>query len=440
MTRMRSPLRLLGFLLIPAISAVSPLLALPAVSAKGGASVWAAIAIGQSIGIAGATIVELGWGLTGPQRVSRASQGNRRRALSLSLQSRLLIFPLVAALAATSAWFLAVEHRELSAVTAVASSATGLSLIWFFIGIGAPGRLLLTDALPRLALVSASALAISNGAPIMVYPIVGLLVPALLAPLLGSLNTRIRFSDFRGISLKRTLLVVRIQAVAMSGRLVSALYIALPITLVSLVAPQAVPVFAAAERLQRMYLSILAAIPNVLQSWVGRPASRMRRLNRAEISVGLNASVGILAGLIFAVIAPSASRFVFSGQASISTELAWLCAGVIFLVCCSRAVGGLVLVALGRFHSVATSAVVGAVVGVPLILLLASRLGASGGLLGELIAESAVLCVQTGFWLRFRSKITAHQAPAWGVRSRIPSVRMLQRWRIRPPGQEQGES
>jgi hypothetical protein len=440
MSRTRSPLRLLGFLLIPAISAVSPLLALPAVSAKGGASVWAAIAIGQSVGIAGATIVELGWGLTGPQRVSRASRGNRRRALALSLQSRLLVFPLVAALAASSAWLLAPEHRELSAVTAVASSATGLSLIWFFIGIGAPGRLLLTDALPRLALVSASAFAISHNAPIMLYPICGLLAPALLAPILGSLNTRIRPSDFGGVGLKRTILVVRIQGVAMSGRLVSALYIALPITLVSLVAPQAVPVFAAAERLQRMYLSILAAIPNVLQSWVGRPPSRTLRLQRAEVSVGLNAGVGIVAGLIFAIIAPSASRVVFSGQASISTELAWLCALVIFLVCCSRAVGGLVLVALSRFQSVTTSALVGAIVGVPLILVLASRLGAPGGLLGELVAEAAVLCVQIVFWLRFRTKSANLGAPSRGARSRVPSARKLNRWRVRPPGQELGES
>jgi hypothetical protein len=422
-------MRLLGFLLIPAISAISPLLALPAVSAKGGASVWAAIAIGQSIGIAGATIVELGWGLTGPQRVSRASPANRRRALSLSLQSRMVVFPLVAAFAATAAWLLATEHRELSAVTAVASSATGLSLIWFFIGIGSPGRLLLTDALPRLALVS-----------VMTYPVVGLLAPALLAPILGMLVSRLRMTDFAGVGPARTLLVIRIQAVAMGGRLVSALYIALPITLVSLVAPQAVPVFAAAERLQRMYLSILAAVPNVLQSWVGGAPSRPLRLQRAEVSVGLNAGVGIVAGLLFAFIAPAASLFVFAGQATISAGLAWLCGAVIFLVCCSRAVGGLVLVALSRFKSVASSALVGAVVGVPLILFLSSQFGAEGGLLGEILAEAAVLGVQVVFWLRFRSKRARRQEPLWSELRRTRSINRPQRWRVRPTGPGRGDS
>jgi hypothetical protein len=60
----------------------------------------------------------------------------------------------------------------------------------------------------------------------------------------------------------------------------------------------------------------------------------------------------------------------------------------------SRATGGLALVALQRVDAIALSATVGAIVGVPAILLGAWGLGALGAVLGEIAAESSVLVVQ----------------------------------------------
>jgi hypothetical protein len=399
MSKMRFSMRILGFAAVPALSAISPLVALPAVTSVGGAQVWAAIAIGQSLGLAGATIVELGWGLNGPQRLARASASNRRRALAMSLQTRVLVFPIVALACGSLAWLLAPSHNWLAVAMAIASTATGLSLVWYFIGRGSPARLLATDSVPRLILVTLSAIAVLSGAPLIVYPLLGVLAPALIAPSVGSLVEKIRWRHFRGIGIARTTVLIRSQFVAMSGRFVSALYIALPITLVGAVAPQAVPVFAAAERLQRMYLSVLAAIPNALQGWVGRPATMSDRLRRAETSTYFNAGVGLVSGTVFALGAPLASDLVFSGVAHVPLELSVLCGVVIVLVSCSRAVGGLILVAVNRVRVVLQSAVVGAVVGVPAILILSHRYGAIGGISGEIVAEISVLTFQSRAWL-----------------------------------------
>lgn len=404
MVRAVFPMRVAGFALVPALSAVSPLIALPAVTTVGGADVWGAIAIGQSLGLAGATIVELGWGLKGPQRLARANLSGRRRALAMSIQTRGAVFPLVAVVSAALAALLAADHNELAALMAVSSVASGLSLIWFFIGCGNPGRLLLTDSVPRVMLVTASAIALLNGAPLFVYPLVGVLLPALMAPIFGSLYVGLNRTDFKGVGAVRIGLLIRSQLTAMGGRFVSALYIALPVTLVGIVAPQVVPLFAAAERLQRMYLSILAAVPNAMQGWVGAALSIEDRLRRAERASLMNSVLGIIAGLVFSVGAPWAAEVVFSGVVSLDHELAALCGLVIFLVCCSRAVGGLVLVSLNSARTVLRSAVVGAAVGVPAILLLGHVHGAVGAIVGEIVAETCVLAVQVRGWLVLRRK------------------------------------
>jgi hypothetical protein len=404
MVKAAFPMRVVGFALVPALSAVSPLIALPAVTSVGGADVWGAIAIGQSLGLAGATIVELGWGLKGPQRLARTGESGRRRAMAMSFQTRGAVFPLVGLVAAALAWLLATDHAVLAAMMAFSSVATGLSLIWYFIGAGRPGKLLVTDSVPRVVLVIASALAIYNGAPLIAYPLVGVLLPAIVAPALGALSVQLSRTDFRGIGATRTAILIRAQFVAMSGRFVSALYIALPVALVGLVAPQAVPVFAAAERLQRMYLSILSAIPNAMQGWVGKSPNVLHRISRAEQSAFVNAGVGILAGVVFTIGAPAAAAIVFSGVVTVSTELAGLCGLVIFFVCSSRAVGGLVLVALNSTGTVLRSALVGALIGVPGILLLGREYGAPGALMGEIAAEAAVLAVQFHGWLSRRRR------------------------------------
>ena len=69
------------YVLVPAMGALIPLLAVPVVTGTFGATAFAALAIGQSVGAAAAVVVDLGWSLNGPQAVARSGPGARRRLL-----------------------------------------------------------------------------------------------------------------------------------------------------------------------------------------------------------------------------------------------------------------------------------------------------------------------------------------------------------------------
>lgn len=383
---------LIAFVAIPMLSAVTPLLAFPAISSNFGASGWAAIALGQSFGAAAAVLIELGWGLTGSQRVARAAEVNRRRILAASVATKLVVLP-VSIPAALLAAFFAPEFAIEAALACVGSAFVGLTSIWFFIGVGRPAKILLTDAVPKLTFVALAAIWMNLGGPLAAFGI-ALIFSAVTALILALVTTRIRVRDFPIGRSGRVRFLLRAQMTALSGRAVSALYIALPVALVGIVAPSALPVFASAERLQRLGLSVLQAAPNALQGWVGGEPNVELRVRRAGRALSLNIALGVISGVGFAITAPVASELIFAGVSTIPPGLAWISGGVIFLVCVSRATGGIVLVALRRVGTVSFSALVGAIVGVPAILVLASVSGAAGALIGEAMAEASVLTVQ----------------------------------------------
>jgi O-antigen/teichoic acid export membrane protein len=385
--------RLFGFILLPAFGALAPLLAIPAITAHFGSAGWAAVAIGQSLGAAGAVVVELGWGLSGTQRVARQSPHNRARMLALATVTQLAVLIPVGALACLVAVLVARSYQPEVAVIAVASAAGSINTVWFFIGTGQPGRILLTDSLPRDVPVIVAAIAIASGASLWAFPI-ALLFAAVISPVIGLLVAGVRPESFRGISMKRCWRAIRVQGTALAGRVFSATYISMPTTLVGIANPGAVGVFAAADRLQRMLLSGLQAFPTAMQGWVGGNPHRGERLRRAWRALMLNALLGIVSSVGFVALAPIGSHFLFSGVATITPQLAAVCGLLIFVVCCSRASGGLVLVALRGVPIITVSALGGCVVGVPLILGLSWRFGAVGGLVGELSAEACVLGIQ----------------------------------------------
>jgi len=391
---LRTVRKLLGFIALPMLSALSPLLALPAITSRYGAEAWGTVAVAQSVGAACAVIVELGWGLNGPQRVARAMEKNRKQIFATALATKTVTFVTMGSIAAGIAVALTPTHPATAALVAVGTAGVGLSSAWYFIGTGSPSRIMTTDSLPRLAAVVFAAIAISAGWPLFVYGF-ALLLPSIFAPMISALLIGTTRGDFIAVrTAQRFRLAIRLQLTALSGRAVSALYIALPITLVSLVAPQAVVVFAAVERLQRMTLTVLQAVPNFMQAWVGTASDRPARFRRSRRAILINAALGSAAGCAFTLAAPLACRLLFSGVVELPLELAALGGCVIFTVCASRATGNIALVAAQNIRAISVSAVAGACVGVPAILALSAVLGSRGALLGELAAEITVLGVQ----------------------------------------------
>jgi hypothetical protein len=306
--------------------------------------------------------------------------------------SKLAIFAPAGAIAAMIAWLISPGSVGVSVVMALAATATAFSPIWFFIGTGNPMKCVLLDTLPRISLAIASAVMILNGAALIWYPtflLLGAVIPPLVSLFLISAN---KSSWRRGHS--RIFRTIRFQLVALGGRAASAVYISLPIAVVGLVQPAAVPMFAAVERLLRMALVVLQSIPNVLQSVLGGKKSVSDRRAMAVRMIWLNALCGFLCFVIFTVTAPLVSEFLFSGVVTIPTSLALLSGLVLWATVTSRASGGVALVALSDVRSVTRSAVAGCIVGLPSLFVLSYCLGAHGAVIGEIAAESVVLAIQ----------------------------------------------
>lgn len=386
--------QILGFVVVPMLSIASPLLAIPAITSQYGAVGWSAVAIGQSVGASFAVILELGWGLTGPQRIARQGPRNRQQTLAMAMSTKFaLVTPLVV-LASTISFHLSSGFQWEAAAVAAGATAYALNSSWYFIGTGSSVKLLFCDAVPRLVCVASSALLIFAGGELALYPFVGILLPIVVSGLLVIQVEKIQLTHLRGMTPRRQVLIVASQSTALGARALSAIYMSLPITLVSLVAPNAVAVFSAIERLQRIFLQVLAAVPNVMQKWVGQSLGSRRKYRRAKKSVFYNAMLGIVAGLGFTLIAPTMARFIFADAISVPIEYAAFSGLLIFSVCMSRATGTIALVAFGRVNAVLASAAAGVIVGVPSILLGAKLLGTTGALMGEVLAELVVLSMQ----------------------------------------------
>ncbi len=393
----RRLLHFAAFLLIPALSAVTPLIAIPAITATAGAAGWEAYALGLSVGLAAGTLIELGWPLTGPQRVAAETPGQRWATLVSSIRTRLIALAVLGPVAVGVSIVLArnagFDYVAAAALVTLASGAAGVSGNWYFIGVGRPMRILGSDALPKAIIITVASLTLLAGAPLEVVP-AGYVLAVTISPIASLLMARQDREAPARFTLADDLATIRLQLSALGGRSIAALYVALPVTLVSVFAPGAVAAFAAAERLMRMALTILLAVPNALQNWLGSADGAQQRRDRALRAIMLNASVGVVSAIGFTVVTPWVSTVLFTGTVEVAWPLAALAGTVLALVCVSRATGPLALVRYNRVRAITVSALVAAVIGVPAICLLAAHAGARGAMAGEMLAEITAICVQ----------------------------------------------
>jgi hypothetical protein len=403
-----------GYLAVPLLNSVSPLLALPAITAVHGGAAWAAIAIGQSVGGAAGVIVELGWGMSGTQRAARQSPRNRARAFALSVVTKAMISVPVLLIACPLAVFLSPGFEVDAALVAVGAILGMFAGGWIFIGIMRPRLFLLTEVLPRALLILGAGLAISLGGPLLWYSC-ALVVASLFACISSGVVIGVRARDFVAVGFRRCLRVIRTQGHALAANVFSSMYISLGVLVATLGSPQSTLLFATVDRLQRMTQQVLRAQNSLMKGWVGKVVDPGARLERARRVVFLASMLGVVFGVAFALGSPLAADLVFSGTVHVPPVAAVIGGASIWVICTSMASGGVLLVTLGRVDAIARSALGGAVVGVPLIFLGSMVGGGTGALAGQLAAESTVLVLQVvtiAGVLRRRRAALVESAPA----------------------------
>ncbi|PPF42409.1 hypothetical protein C5B85_16755 [Pseudoclavibacter sp. AY1F1] len=378
------------YLLAPMLSAVTPLLVFPSVTSVHGAAGLAAVGVAQSLGAAAAVVGELGWSVVGPQKIAALGASERAELMRTSVATRSLAFLLLLPVAAVLTYIVSPSFPIEAAVIALGFASVGFSPSWALMGANRPGLILVFDSIPKILLVAGAAVAIRMGASLAVYGLALLAATAVI-----TIAGWFIFGVHRTASkLTRAEIVrsIRGQGRITVSRAITAGFTALPVTLVALVAPAAVPLFTAVDRLARMALSVLAAVPNRLQSWLGAATIENRGLrNRRQLQI--NAGLGVVAAIGYAFLLPYVATFVFTGSVEVDATLAWLSAGVVLMVCASRGFG-LSLVAFSRTDWLMPASIAAAVVGLTLVLSLGSTWGAYGAVLGVVAAEATGAAVQ----------------------------------------------
>lgn len=405
MTNQRSykalAIRIITFAMLPALSALVPLVAIPVITGSFGGQVWVAIALGISIGSAAAVLIEIGWGLNGSIRIARANVAARNGIFGLALFMKLIMAMASALPIVLLCFAVGLDYLDLTIMTSFAYALTGLTCSWFFIGIGSPLKILACEVVPRILLVLVSCLAIiAFGAPVEIYCI-ALILSSIASVVASCAMEKISLGDIFGHSRRRLYVAFRQQRQALFARAASALYIALPVTLVGFFSPGSLLVFSSAERMLRMLLSLLQSVPNSFQSYVGEAKGVVAIRRRVEGAVAINVGFGVLASVAFGALAQLGAEVLFSGLVVLSSEVIVFSMLIIFATCCSRAIGSIGLVAFQDLRSISVSAALGAVVGIAGIIVASLKWGAEGALGAMVSAELIVLVYQAVRLVRF---------------------------------------
>lgn len=382
-----------GFFIPPVLASISPLLVIPAITARFGADGWSQIAVAQSVGLGASVLVDLGWSLTGAQRVGRASMRYRRHLYTRALWSRGVMMLPAGVVASIAAWLLCDGDVIVSVGTALAAAGAGLSSAWFFIGMGSPRDLLIYDSAPRMLLSVLAGVLLLCHSSLVTYPLcmlAGCVIPHIMYMCQEKFTVRDLWYGTR-----RTRLVVRYQLPSLVSRASNALYLALPVSIVSIFAPASVPQFAAVERLLRMGTSVLVAVPNIFQAWVGKAVSKLERERRVRIAVGISVLTAPAYAVGFCLAAPAISRYVFTGVVDIPYSLSLASGMVLAVSVMNKVTGGVGLVATRQIGHIARSMMLGGLLGCAAICVLSWLFGAIGAATGELVAESSVLLYQS---------------------------------------------
>lgn len=404
MTLMR---RTLGFVGLPILSSVAPFVLLPVVARVAGNDGWAAISVGQSIGLICALIVGTGWDLIGPAKIARVNVQAHHGIYTESLRSRGLVFLALVPICFTAPWMVIESHYQVeSSLMAVAAASTGLMPSWYAIAIGKPKISAVYEILPRLGVSMIALVVVLSTSQLIFYPIAGIASSTLVLTLF-SLRVHTPF----GVPRRPTIKVVLSNWKATTTVFVAGAYSSATVLIVALFSdgPNVVAQYASGELIYKIGLMGLSAVASALMSWVLAESNRYL-FPRALKSISVIAFVGVLGAIFICICGSWVSSLLLGSALAMTTATASGFAVAFFAISLNTVFGRHFLVPLGKVRGVFQSTLWGAILGVPLIVAGTIYLGAAGAAWGLAVSEVIVTFIQGVSIIRisrYRSKIVS---------------------------------
>lgn len=381
------------------LMSVVNLAVIPLVIAQAGATIWGGIAVAQSVAAFGAVVVAFGWGTTGPSEIAGMESGRRGQFYVNSIATRLWLLVFALPPVMLLVWFIAPGDSLSNAFAAIAILMPALGASWFFVGEKDPWRLLLLENVPRavgtivgaVLLISAGSLPLFTG-----FQAAG----AAAAVILSWIDVTKRYRNFApSFGIKAASRRLPAQAGGMVTASTAALYVNLPLVLVSLFAPGSTAVYAVADKLVKFALTAMSPVIQIAQGYVPSkdPADHRRRATIAAVTAG---SLGLIGAVLYASLAPVGAKILSASEVSVTLSLSVPLGIVLGSIVTSAIVGLACLTSFGAIKRVAASTVVGALAGVPLLALGGHFAGVEGVAWAAAISELIVASYQIFFFVR----------------------------------------
>lgn len=370
-----------GFATSLVISTAINLLAIPFVISTLGGEVWGELAVAQATAAIFGIVVAFGWGTVGAALVASLQPDQRPQMFLNSLISRCYLFLFSAPVMFVVVSLLSSFDPLAAAVASIAYLLPFLGASWYFIGQARPWQLLVCDVLPQ-GLGTVTGVILIQFAPHPLAFASCLLAFNLLAVVAGGLGALRRKRDTHpplvlNLSLRSAIHRLREQKHGVIAAGSGSLNTNLPMIAVNLVVVAALPQYALADKLFRFAVAGFGPVLQVIQGWIPEagPANTTHRIRRVAT---LAPAVGLLGGLILALLVPWASSLFSRGEILVGFSLSVPFGLVLAAVVVAQIIGLACLIPLGKGAALATSTTVGAAVNVPLMFVLGVAFGAPG--------------------------------------------------------------
>jgi O-antigen/teichoic acid export membrane protein len=380
-----------GFATSLVFSTVINLLAIPFVISTLGGDVWAELALAQSTAAIFGILVAFGWGTVGAALVASLPPSERPQMFLDSLISRVYLFIFAAPLMYGVVLVLGQIDPTAAALASLAYLLPFVGASWYFIGQAEPWKLLLFDVLPQ-GLGTVTGVVLIQFFPTPFVFVLSLFVFNVLAVVLGAagaLRSKHQVPLAVDLRLPAAMSRLRGQKYGVIAAGTGSLNSNLPMIAVKVVAAAALPQYALADKLFRFALAGFGPVLQVIQGWIPE-AGRERSHHRIRMVARIAPAVGLLGGVVLAVLTPWASSLFSRGEIVVDFALS-IPFGLIFAsVLVAQIVGLACLIPLGKGAALAKSTAIGAALNIPLMFAMGTFLGAPGVAWAVGIAEVVV--------------------------------------------------
>ena len=186
--------------------------------------------------------------------------------------------------------------------------------------------------------------------------------------------------------------------------MVSTTYGAVPIVIVGLVSPSALPAYAVLDKIQKQIGAAISPFVQVFQGWVPR-AGRADLKARARMALMCAVVAGAGLALFLAVIGRPLIGWLGGGQIEVQTLSIILMAVLIALNMIESVLSKACLVPLGQIAMVAKITLYGSICGLALTAVAAWKLGVNGALGGLIIGLLLRLGLELAVMVRTRIQV-----------------------------------